>query len=80
VNYVIDPFSSLVVLISDDPERVELVAQTYANQVGHGVLVANGPDPAGAQFLPIVPALVTPGVTRPINIELLPSANSGEPL
>jgi len=81
MNYVIDPFATpaLVVLISDDLVRVELVAQTYANQVGHGILIADGPDPADAQFQPVVPALVIPGITLPIiegSVPALPAAES----
>ena len=57
--YVIDAQAApqLVVLVSDDIERVDTVAQTYANQVGHTIVIAEGPAPAQGQFSPIVPTL-----------------------
>jgi len=62
--YAIDPFTkpALVVLIGDDADAVDTVAQVYANQVGHAIVVTEGPSPEDAQYRPIVPALATPGV------------------
>ncbi len=80
MNYVIDPFVGILVLISDDETRTDAVAQLYANQVGHGILVATGPAPADSQFEPLVLSIVTPGVTLPIVEGSVPRRIESTPL
>jgi Trk K+ transport system NAD-binding subunit len=62
MNYVIDAHSApaLVVVITDDDDDALVVAQRYANQTGHPVLIAEGPTPGEAQVLPILPSLDAP--------------------
>jgi len=65
--YIIDPFAkpALVVHISrvdDDKEErsVRDMAQRYADASGHGIVIAEGPEPARAQFSPTVPDVQLP--------------------
>lgn len=60
MKYLLDIFAAVpvVVLSTDDVARLADVGQRYATQVGRPLVVADGPLPADAQFLPLIPAVI----------------------
>jgi hypothetical protein len=70
MRYVIDPYAKppAIVHIVESADEAREVAQRYATQTGHATLVALGPTPGEAPFLPIVPE-VSPVRTEVTAIE-----------
>lgn len=67
MNYVIDAFHRppLVVTIEHDVQKAAELAQRYADQAGRAIVLASGPEPVEAQFLPTVPE-VSPQAVVPV--------------
>jgi hypothetical protein len=74
--YLIDAFSSppMVVLMTDDIEQADNVGAKYATQVGRPILLADGPTPAEAQFLPVIPQVAPSAIpSNPADIAPVPA-------
>lgn len=59
MKYIIDPYAKppVIVHIVESGDEARDIAQRYATQTGHATLVASGPAPADAPYLPIVPSV-----------------------
>jgi hypothetical protein len=81
VKYLLDIFIKppVVVLASDDDDEVLAVGKKYADQVGRPLVVADGPMPADAQFLPTIPVVMpaSPDLpSNPANVVPTPEADT----